>query len=310
MVAALEQMNTVMKRIDAFLGNAPLSVEQRDVLLVAVQQFTLREGARLSLLEHAGAFAFAPWLHFPTLGALLGDEPVSNDLILASFLIEVGIDLLDSVMDDELCAAFDSIEPAIIQMNAYLLITVLPDLLLTPKQLARKHKALLTVSAGQQLNVQRRHSFCETLYFDCIRQKTGAWRALYFQISRTSAHEFWDEIITDFGVVSQLYNDLHDIFSDGWSADLGDAIYTYPIIYEYNQVPSVAREQFKVQLQQAMESIETQQIIRERLKKSGVLKASYLLTSLLTVDIKRRVSAVNKTREAARLIENILEWHS
>ena len=123
-------------------------------------------------------------------------------------------------------------------------------------------------------------------------------------------HESWDDIISDLGVVSQLYNDFHDIFSDDWSADLGNAIYTYPIIQEYTQASRAAREQFELQLQQAQTSFKKQQEIRERLKKTGVLKSSYLFASLLTVDIKRFALEANKTREAATLFDSILERHS
>ena len=310
MTEDLAEFETAMRAVDSYLQQAGLSSGQREVLNLAKDQFTSKERARLSVLERERRFAFAPWLHFPMFGALLGDEPLSRDLIVASALIEMGIDLLDSVMDDELCEELKSIGPAIIQMNAYLLITVLPDSLLESKQLAKKQQALLKVSAGQQLDLQRRGSFCETTYFDCIKQKTGAWRALYFQISRADFHESWDGIITELGVVSQLYNDFHDIFNASWSVDLGNAIYTYPIICAYHKMSNDARCDFELELQRTKNSLESQQVIRNKLKASGVLKSSYLFVSLLVLDLKRRAARLAQTKEAATLFDKIVQWHS
>ena len=259
--------------------------------------------------------------------AVAGDEGPALPVAAACAAFYLGLDLQDSILDNELEAFWRARGPGSADLASASLFGPLPQLSLdrlreqgTPPEtlwaLARQFAdALMAVMAGQHEDVVSTDLARVSLEDSraTMEYKSGAAFSLLARAGATLATEDPDEIGAYaafgrcYGVAMQLINDMHGVWSEAASQDLLNGRPTFPIVHALTVLDADRRGRLLRLLALARESEEHHDAVRAMLTEAGSARYADAIVWLYRERARKHLAAASPRGSAGRELWTLLD---
>jgi geranylgeranyl diphosphate synthase type I len=224
------------------------------------------------------------------------------ELAALTVLLDIGFVLLDHVVDRDF--AFDPAlrahwagygEPEI-AWGAAALIALCPLLALElpveePARIAiarRLRRCMLSVSSAEQVELGRREGELPTLHelLAIVGDRTGERGAAYAAIGAAYAGASAEQVAAceafgrALGAGTQICNDVHDLFLETPSRDLGSGTLTIPVALELERGSASEREELLARFRAARDDAAAEASLRALLRERGGLRRCAVVVGL------------------------------
>lgn len=317
-----ERVVHVFALLEGLIGELPVPSSQRELLKVHLTVSRERaevqpemSAVQLPLLIHA---------------AISGDERPALPVAAACTFLYLGADLLDSILDHELPAAWDTRDSAEANLAATALLGSLPQLSiarlgdqgLPPARLWTLTHAfasnLLTMIAGEYEDLLfpnlENVSLADSQAM--VERKSGSESALFARAGAILATEdtVTIESYTAFGlclgVAKQLITDVWDIWCKDCSQDLLTGKRTLPIVHALSTLRGNQHQQLQKLLSLARESTEHHDEVRALLAEAGSVRYTALIIWFYQQQARNHLATASPQGYAGRELRVLLDQAS
>ncbi len=322
-LAGLDLMRGRVERTYAFLED----------LIEGLPLPTAHKGLLRAHLGEAGEEARAvprmSAVHVPLLvhASIAGDEEPALPLAAACVAFYLGLDLQDSILDDELSGLWRDRGAGGAELVAASLYGALPQLSLDRLRergvppgrlwtLTRQFAdALLAVTAGQHEDLLG-SDLRDVSLEDCRavnEARSGAAYALLARAGATLATEDSRRIEAYaafglcYGSARQLINDVHGIWAEAASRDILNGRRTFPIAHAMTVLDGDRRERLLELLARARESAEHHDEVRETLSAAGSARYADSIVWFYREQARKHLAAASPGGPAGRELRALLD---
>lgn len=260
-------------------------------------------------------------------GAMHGDDAPTLPLAAALSLLEVGIHLLDDIIDRDVRADFTGFSPAEVLVAAVGLIAAVPQLVISQLEgpaatIAQMESTLATglvrVGAGQQRDLRSSGSPAPNFQsaYRCASEKGGERQATYAVLAAQLAGA--SPAVTDafatlgrsLGIAQQIRSDCYDLFVAPASSDLAHATRSLPVALHLGAQRGSHRIEFLKLLSQARHQPSAQLAVRQRLLTYGVPTQCAFLVDLECARAREALAVVGAREPWRRRLEELIGRHA